>query len=140
MPIPNKGSIDCSWVWTEEHVLLARYFLRHAKINTDPNRCIVPFSGETKTKSSTESLNTEPINFISGTKVEYGTDDNLLTISYKYAIDAIQQFNNIIDNNIIIGKMFLIPRGEDVDFMLTSLTNSRRCSLSIPARDKLLTS
>ena len=43
-PAPNKGNIGCSWVWTEEHGLLARYFLCHANSPTDPNRQMVPVS------------------------------------------------------------------------------------------------
>ena len=76
---------------------------------------MVPASGETNTKSSTESLNTELINFISANKVDYGTDDTLPTIIYKDAIDTIQKSNDIIYNNILIRRMFLLPQGEYVE-------------------------
>ena len=44
-PAPSKGALGCSWVWTEEHGLLARSILRHPNIPTDPNRRMVPVSG-----------------------------------------------------------------------------------------------
>ena len=74
---------------------------------------MLPVSGETKT----ESLITEPINFILSNKVKDGTDDTLPDIRYKDAIDAIQHSNEIIDNNIFIVKKFLLPRGEDGEFI-----------------------
>ena len=61
---------------------------------------MLPVSGET----NTESLITEPINFILSNKVKDGTDDTLPDIRYKDAIDAIQHSNEIIDNNIFIVK------------------------------------
>ena len=64
-------------------------------------------------RMKTESLNTEPINFISDNEVEDGNDDTLLDISYKDDIDTIQHVNDIIDNNILIRKTFLLPQGED---------------------------
>ena len=44
-PAPNKYSLKFSWVWAEEHGLLARSVLCHAKIPTTLNYCMVPFSG-----------------------------------------------------------------------------------------------
>ena len=64
-------------------------------------------------KMKTESLNTEPINFILDNEVEDWNDDTLLDISYKDDIDTIQHVNDIIDNNILIRKTFLLPQGED---------------------------
>ena len=40
-PDPNIGAINCSWVWTEEHVLLSHYVLHHANRPTDPNHQMV---------------------------------------------------------------------------------------------------
>ena len=45
--------------------------------------------------------------------VKDGTDDTLPAINYTYSIDTIQHANKIIGNNILIGKMFLLPQGED---------------------------
>ena len=106
-PAPNKGAIDCSWVWTKEHGLLSRYVLRHANSPTYPNRHMVPVSGDIQEESS----NFEPVNFISSNEVKYGTDGKLPEISYKYAIDKIHHVKEITDHNIIIGKTFLIPQG-----------------------------
>ena len=44
-PAPDKGALDCSWVCTEEHGLLARSILLHANIPKYPNRRMVPVSG-----------------------------------------------------------------------------------------------
>ena len=49
---PNNGAPDCSWVWNEEHGLLARYVLRHANIPPDPNCQMVLVSGEIKEEYS----------------------------------------------------------------------------------------
>ena len=58
---PNKGAIDCYWVWTEEHGLLARSVLRRANSPTEPSCQMVPVSGDIKEESS----NFEPVNFVS---------------------------------------------------------------------------
>ena len=55
-------------------------------------------------------INTEPINFFLAKNIKNCTDDTLLTISYKYTIDTIQNTNEIIDNNILIRKTFLLPQ------------------------------
>ena len=47
-PAPNKGALGCSWVWTEEHVLLENCVLRHANIPADHNRHMVLVSGDIK--------------------------------------------------------------------------------------------
>ena len=57
-PAPNKGDINCSWVWTKEHGLIYCYVLRHHDITADPNRHMLPASGETETESSTAPINT----------------------------------------------------------------------------------
>ena len=44
-PAPNKGALDWSWVWTEEHGLLESSVVHYANIPTDPNRQMVPVSG-----------------------------------------------------------------------------------------------
>ena len=36
-----------------------------------------------------------------------------MEISYKYAMDTIHHFNEIIDHNIIVGKIFLLPQVKD---------------------------
>ena len=36
-----------------------------------------------------------------------------MTVSYKDAINKIQHVNEIIDHNILLGKIFLPPQGED---------------------------
>ena len=99
-------------------------------------------SGETKT----ESLITEPINFILSNKVKDGTDDTLPDIRYKDAIDAIQHSNEIIDNNIFIVKnsYFLEVRMVSLSELksrpvLSSSTKSRIFSQSVSTRFKLLT-
>ena len=62
-PVPKKGALNLSWVWTKDRGLISQSVLRHAKINTDHNRCMVLVSGETDTEPYTEPVNTEPINF-----------------------------------------------------------------------------
>ena len=47
-PAPNKGDLECSWFWTEEHGLLKRSFLRHSNGPTYTNLHMVPVSGEIK--------------------------------------------------------------------------------------------
>ena len=71
-----------------------------------------PFSGETDTESSTEPLNTEPINCFSAEYVEDSTYYTLPTIIYKDYIDTIQHINDIINNNILIVKIILLPQVE----------------------------
>ena len=59
-----------------------------------------------------ESSKFEPVNFISDNEVKYGNDAKLPDISYKYAIDTIHNVKKIIDNNIIIREIFLLPQGK----------------------------
>ena len=51
--------------------------------------------------------------FILANKVDAWTDNTLPTISYKYAINTIEHINDIIENNILIIKTFLLPQGDD---------------------------
>ena len=57
---------------------------------------MIPLSAEIKEESS----NFEPVKYISSDKVKYGTDDTLLTLSYRDTIDTIQQvkktYNDIL--------------------------------------------
>ena len=50
-------------------------------------------------------------------EVEDGTYDTLPDISYKGAINEIQNINDIIYHNILIKKTFLPPQGEDGKFI-----------------------
>ena len=57
------------------------------------------------------SSNFETVNFIYANEVKYGTDDTVPAIRHKYAIDTIHHVNEIIDNDIIAGKTFLLLQG-----------------------------
>ena len=70
---------------------------------------MVPVSVDIKEESS----KFEPFNFFSDNEVNNGTDYSLPALSYKDVNDIIHQVNNIIDQNIVIGKTFLLPYGED---------------------------
>ena len=105
---PNKGAIDCSWVWTKENGLLLRSVPRYANRHIDTNRCMVQVSGDIKGESS----NFEPVKFIYGYEVKDGTDDKIPYISYKYEIDKIHHVNDIIYHKIISRKTFLPPQGK----------------------------
>ena len=70
---------------------------------------MVAVSGEIKEESS----NFEPVNFVSDNEVTDGTEDTLLKLSYKYAINTIHQVNEIIDHNIVIRETFFLPHGKD---------------------------
>ena len=96
---------------------------------------MVPVSGETKTESSTEFINTEPINFILTNEFGYGKYGTLPNISYKGDIDTIQHDNEIIDNNILIGKSSYLLKVRAVSSsalksipVLPSSTKIWRCS------------
>ena len=102
-------------VCTEEHGLLTWYFLRHSDSANGPNQRLVPVRGETEAESSTESLNTKTIYFISDKNVKDGTDDTLSNISYKDDIDTIQPVNDIIYNTILIGEKIPILQCEDCE-------------------------
>ena len=69
---------------------------------------MVPVSGYIKE----EFYNFEPVKVFSANKVKDGTDGTLPTLIYKDAIDAICQFNVIIDHNIFIGNTLLQPHDE----------------------------
>ena len=107
-PDPNRGAIDCSWVWTEENGLIARSVLHNANIPTDPNYRMVPVSREIKE----ESYILQPVNFVSANWAKDGTDITLPTIIYKDAIVTIQQVKKIIDHIIVTGKNLLLPHGK----------------------------
>ena len=76
---PNKGALDCSWVWNDDHVLLARSIIHHDNSPTHPNLQMVTVIGEIKEYSS----NLETFNFVSANEVKYGTDGTLPTLIYK---------------------------------------------------------
>ena len=104
-PDPNKDAPKCSWVFIKECGLLSRSILHHTNRPSETNSCMVPVSGEIKEESS----KFERVNFIYDNEVKDGTDDTLLTISYKYAIYTINHVNDIIDHNIIIRKKSATP-------------------------------
>ena len=70
---------------------------------------MVQVSGEIKE----ESYNFEPVNFVSANEVKDGTENTLPSLSYKDNIGSINQVNKIIYHNIVTGKTFMIPKGED---------------------------
>ena len=107
-PDHNKGAIDWSWVWTREHGLLACSILRHDNRPKDNNRHMVPVSVDIEE----EYFNSKPVNFIFANRVNDWTDDEITETSYKNTIDTTHHLNKIIDNNIITGKKFLIPKGK----------------------------
>ena len=74
---------------------------------------MVTVSEETKKESS----KIDSVHFIFDNAVEDSTDDTLPAIIYKDNINTIQHFNNIIDHNILIGETFLLPQGEDSNFI-----------------------
>ena len=59
-----------------------------------------------------EYFNSKPVNFIFANRVNDWTDDEITETSYKNTIDTTHHLNKIIDNNIITGKKFLIPKGK----------------------------
>ena len=120
-PVPNKGDLECSCVCTKDNGLLERSIISHSDSTTDTNSRIVPVGGETYTESSTKLLNTEPINFILASSVEDVTDDKLPTNSYNDYIDTIQHTNEIIDNNIIVRRTFLLSKGDDGEVIRTQV-------------------
>ena len=59
--------------------------------------------------------------FVLDNDIEYWTYDTLPTIIYEVDIDTIQHVNEIIDNNILIWRTFLLLQDENAKFIHTQV-------------------